>query len=218
MGTRIKIAVGETYHVYNRGVDKRVVFESVHDYQRFLLLLLLANDNKTVDIHQSIRNYSIPQLIVLERNPIVAIGAFSLLPNHYHMIISPLVDDGITAFMRKVATGYSMYFNAKNERTGTLFQGRYKAKHIDTDVYLQYMYEYVHLNPVRKEFDCSNKVVVEKLIEQLEKDPFTSLSSYAGNENGRLSSEVLSPNMFYTMTTYEKHIESLKQWRENNNE
>jgi REP element-mobilizing transposase RayT len=218
MSIRINFAIGETYHVYNRGVEKRVIFENSHDYQRFLLLLLLANDTQTVDVHNAIRDHSIPELIALQRKPIVAIGAFSLMPNHFHMLIFELEEGGITNFMRKVATGYSMYFNVKNNRSGSLFQGRYKAKHIDTDVYLRYMYEYIHLNPVRSEFDATYQTKAQKLIAQVEKNPFTSLSAYAGNETGRLSDAVLKKDMLYDICTYEEHVASLRSWKEEAND
>ena len=63
--------------------------------------------------------------------------------------ITPLTDTGVANFMKKLATGYSMYFNAKNNRTGSLFEGRYKAEHVADDRYLKYLFAYIHLNPVK---------------------------------------------------------------------
>jgi len=70
------------------------------------------------------------------------------MPNHYHILASAKADGGLTKFMQKLATGYSMYFNKKYDRTGTLFEGRFKAKHADSDEYLKYLFSYIHLNPV----------------------------------------------------------------------
>ena len=215
MSYRIKFAVNGFYHVYNRGVDKRIIFDDHLDYQRFLLLMLLANDVSNVDLHQSFRDCTIPELIIFDRKPIVRLGAFSLMPNHFHFILSELVEGGITSFMRKVATGYSMYFNMKNERTGTLFQGRYKAKHLNSDNYLRYMYQYVHLNLIRDAFNFADKNLAMDLIKTAELDPYNSLSAYSGKEKGRLSESVIDKNMMYTVySNYDEHIKNLMQWKE----
>ncbi len=82
-------------------------------------------------------------------SPLVAIGAYCLMPNHYHILATPLVENGLTTFMGKLGTGYSMYFNKKYKRTGALFQGTFKSEHAGTDEYLKYLYTYIHLNPVK---------------------------------------------------------------------
>ncbi len=215
MGYRIKFAIGEFYHIYNRGVDKRVIFDDHLDYQRFLLLMLLANDTSNVDLNQSFRDFSIPELIILDRNPIVCLGAFSLMPNHFHFVLSELAEGSITSFMRKVATGYSMYFNMKNERTGTLFQGRYKAKHLNSDNYLRYIYQYIHLNKVRDTFDSADQDSAVDLIKIAESDPYNSFSVYSGKEKGRLSESVVDTDMMYKVyVDYSDHIKNLLQWKE----
>ena len=176
--------------------------------------MLLANDTANVDLHQSFRDCTIPELIMLDRKPIVRLGAFSLMPNHFHFVLSELVEGGVTAYMRKIATGYSMYFNIKNERTGTLFQGRYKAKHVNSDNYLRYIYQYVHLNLIRGEFDVADKNLTMDLIKKAELDPYNSLSAYAGKERGRLSESVVDKDMLYTVySDYNEHIKNLTQWK-----
>ena len=71
------------------------------------------------------------------------------MPNHFHILAHEKAKGGITKFMIKLLTAYSMYFNKKNERAGTLFEGKFKAKHIDSDEYLKYIFAYNHLNPVK---------------------------------------------------------------------
>lgn len=71
------------------------------------------------------------------------------MPNHFHLIARENDDRGISKFMQKLTTGYTMYFNKVNNRTGTLFQGKFKAEHADTDNYLSYLMPYIHLNPVK---------------------------------------------------------------------
>ena len=77
---------------------------------------------------------------------LVDIGIYCLVPNHFHLLIKEKTENGISEFVKKVATGYSMYFNKKYERTGSLFEGPFKAKRIDTDEYLKYIFSYIHLN------------------------------------------------------------------------
>jgi len=71
------------------------------------------------------------------------------MPNHFHLILTPLVEKGVQKFMQKVNTGYAMYFNEKYKRTGALFEGRYKATIIETDSYFTYLTKYIHLNPLK---------------------------------------------------------------------
>ena len=71
------------------------------------------------------------------------------MPNHFHLLVTPLIEGGISQFMGKLATGYSMYFNKKSERTGRLFEGTFKSIHVDSDQYLKYLFSYIHLNPVK---------------------------------------------------------------------
>jgi putative transposase len=138
----------EFYHLYNRGVDKRVIYLDDKDYQRFAELLFLVNSSKPINIrsiHEDINN-----VYDFDRGEqLVAIGAYCLMPNHFHLLMTPLVDGGVSAFMGKLCTSYSMYFNQKYERTGTLFEGKFKARHANNDEYLKYLYSYIHLNPIK---------------------------------------------------------------------
>ncbi len=111
MSRNLKFAVGEYYHVYNRGVEKRIIFNNEFDYQRFLLLLILVNDEKGVEVQQQVRDHSIPELIAQKRKPLVSISSFCLMPNHYHLLLKEITENGISKFMHKVGTGYALYFN-----------------------------------------------------------------------------------------------------------
>ncbi len=143
---------GEYYHIYNRGIDKRIVFESKEDYKRFVILLYISNstdrvrlDNLTLYCHLNFKEIMSLKI----ESPIVSIGAWCLMPNHFHILIREEVEGGITKFMRKIATGYSMYFNKKYDRRGALFGGVFKSKLIGTDDnYMRYLFSYIHLNPL----------------------------------------------------------------------
>lgn len=149
MGTRkISFSTGEFYHLYNRGVDKRTIYLDSHDHIRFVELLYLANSIRALDF-RSIRNEVLSVYDTDMESQLVAIGAYCLMPNHFHILATPLVENGLSTFMSKLCTGYSMYFNKKYERTGALFQGKFKAEHANSDEYLKYLYAYIHLNPVK---------------------------------------------------------------------
>jgi putative transposase len=151
MQRKNEFAIGEYYHLYNRGVDKRVIFNNPSDYWRFLALLYLGNSQKEVCLGDYSKEER--QLINLfnEKNDkkLVSIGAYCLMPNHFHLLVREEMENGTSTFMKKLLTSYSMYFNKKYERTGTLFEGRFKSKHIGEDRYLEYLFSYIHLNPLK---------------------------------------------------------------------
>jgi|SRR3989344_4819479 len=142
----VNFAPGGYYHIYNRGVEKRDIFKEKSHYERFMKLLYVANGSKPY-IFREIEQLS-PQKI--ERGkPLVAIGAYVLMPNHFHILIKEVVDGGISTFMSKLGTGYSLYFNKKEHRVGPLFQSNFKARHARRDEYLKYLFAYIHLNPLK---------------------------------------------------------------------
>lgn len=141
---------GEYYHVYNRGVDKRVIFSDVVDYKRFILLLRILNTSQHVVVRDLFKTKTYEEIMSGKiEDSLVAIGVYCLMPNHFHILITPLVKNGVEKYMQKLQTAYTMYFNQKNERSGALFQGTFKSQHLDTDEYLKYMYSYIHLNPAK---------------------------------------------------------------------
>lgn len=146
MKRNTEFAPGEYYHIYNRGVEKRNIFEKHADYERFMDLLYLSNGTKPFLFREVKRK----PLTKFDRGgrP-VAIGAYVLMPNHFHILVKELEDGGITRFMEKLATGYSMYFNKTHKRVGPLFQGRFKARHAGKDEYPKYLFGYIHLNPIK---------------------------------------------------------------------
>lgn len=144
---RTPLAVDEWYHCYTRGIDQRSTFEDTGDFERFRELLYLANDVKAVD-RNLYGNLLHKDVFIRQRvRPLVSIGAYCLMPNHYHILLKEIEEGGISKFMQKVGTGYVMYFNTKNERVGNLFIKPFRSKHIGTDRYLRHVAQYIHLNP-----------------------------------------------------------------------
>ena len=142
---KIEFINGEYYHIYNRGVEKRTIFLDGADYFRFVLGMREFNDINLAC--KLCRFQEMPEIkSQQDREPIVKFICYSLMPNHYHFLIQQIEDGGISRFMQKLGTGYTMYFNKRYERSGVLFQATFKAKHISTDEYLLHLSRYIHLN------------------------------------------------------------------------
>ena len=146
---------GEYYHVFNRGVDKRVVFEDKYDFKRFLTSLVDFNSVTPIGsiFENSFRKKQSLGNLVSKRNknkkdkaPLVEFTAYCLNPNHFHLILKQVSDRGIEKFMHRLGLGYTKYFNEKNKRSGSLFQGTFKSIHIENNEQLLYLSSYVNLN------------------------------------------------------------------------
>lgn len=143
---KTEFAIGEYYHIYNRGVDKREIFSDSQDYFWFLSGLEEFNDEKiTKSLGGKIREKK-KRSLAPETKPLVTIIAYCLNPNHYHLILKEEKEKGITRFMHRLGTSYTNYFNQKYQRSGSLFQGPFQAVHIDSDEYLLYLSAYVNHN------------------------------------------------------------------------
>ena len=140
---KVAFVVDEYFHIYSRGVDKRKIFLDDRDRRRFVRLLYLCNNDKPI-VYKLVKDKPLREIHIGER--LVAIGAYCLMPNHFHLLIREVNDGGIVKFMRKLLTAYSSYFNKKYSRTGALFSSEFKAQHLNTDEYLKYVFSYIHLN------------------------------------------------------------------------
>jgi putative transposase len=175
-------AIDELYHICNRGTEKRTIFSSSKDYERFIVNLVLFNTKEKPISH--INRYNVELAYQkIPQNPLVKIHAFSLMPNHFHLILEQLSENGIARFMHRVEMGYSHYFNKLQSRNGNLFQGNYKIKHVDNDAYQLYLPLYIHLNPLellKSERNWKEKGVNNKTnaINFLKKYPWSSLQEY----------------------------------------
>ena len=151
MSYRYPIGINEWYHCFNRGVDKRKTFVDGRDYARFEALLYIGNSEKPVHVsnmRESSLAYIVNDTSLKRGEPLVEIGAYALMPSHPHLVLKEIRENGISMFMQKVFTAYTMYFNKRHERTGALFAGPFKSKHIADDRYFKKCIAYVHMNPV----------------------------------------------------------------------
>ncbi len=137
------LITGETYHIFNRGVDRRVVFLDQEDYLRFYNSLQYFNDSEpTMSLFEGIRKPKLHHNI----KKLVLIHAYCFLPNHFHLLVTQAIDNGISEFMKRVGGGYTSYFNEKYERTGSLFQGKYKRLNVESNEKLLQLSAYINYN------------------------------------------------------------------------
>src|SRR3989338_5705420 len=142
---KVSFAPGEFYHVYNRGNSKQVIFHDKQDYNRFLALLYAVNTKQNIAMRLVFED-----MYKFDRGErLVSLGAHCLMSNHFHLLLTEVDEGGISKFMQKLTTAYSMYYNKKYARTGGLFEGKFKSEHAGKDRYLKYIFSYIHLNPLK---------------------------------------------------------------------
>lgn len=146
------------YHIYNRGVEKRTIFNDQQDYSVFLNYLKQYLEPKNEkELYSKLSDESLPwpekekclQLIRLNNfSKEIELVAYCLMPNHFHFLIKQKSSQAIDQFTNSLLTRFVMYFNKKNQRVGPLFQGVYKATLIDSEEYLLHLSRYIHRNPL----------------------------------------------------------------------
>lgn len=152
----IKFTNGEFYHIYNRGNNKRPIFLKPFDLQRFLQSMVEFNIEGPIGSIYANSFKKDPQLSgsatklgaksTTTPRRIVDFVCYCLNFNHFHFLIRQARKDGIKNFMHKLGTGYTRYFNEKNKLSGGLFQGKFKAIHVDSNDYLLHISAYINLN------------------------------------------------------------------------
>ncbi|MFH1347005.1 MAG: transposase [Spirochaetota bacterium] len=185
--------MSEIYHVLSRGVDKRKIFLDDQDYFRFIHDLFEFNDedwvNNTFRRFKQMNDIASRTSVKKERKPrklLVDIHAFVLMPNHYHILLSPRKEKGISRFMKKLNMGYAKYFNQKYERKGTLFERRYKFIIVKDNSHFIHLPYYIHLNPLdllSTEWRQREIKNYGKSINFLEKYRWSSHLDYLGKKN-----------------------------------
>lgn len=143
----------EFFHVFNRGVDKRNIVLDNQDRARFVHDLYIMNNSYNVS--NTVRMFDVGRRTFSqgfqykkERIPLVRVHGWCLMRNHYHLLLSEIDTGGMSKFLKKLNMGYAKYFNERYKRSGTLFQGKTKKKHINNETYFLYILHYIHLNPL----------------------------------------------------------------------
>lgn len=191
---RPQLVNNEIYHIIIRGVGDTKIFKEQNDYYRMIFSIYEFNNSKPVEIRIRRQKIRIERMYGGQtsgmfsdnRDLLVEILAFCFMPNHVHLLLKQIKNNGITRFMKKVGTGYGGYFNRKYTRKGHLFQNRFQAVRVKTDDQLQTAFVYIHTNPISlvepkwKEKSIKNK---NKAINFIENYKWSSYLDYINKKN-----------------------------------
>ena len=182
----------ELYHVMNRGVDGRLLFTDTQDYARFVHDLYEFNDTApALEFHHAVsRTENVGRRTSYIRKQLINIHGWVLMKDHFHLLISEIVQGGMSLFLRKMS-GYARYFNERHERRGTLFQGRTKKILVEQEAHMLYILHYVHANPLDyllgakmwRERDKGAVSDIPEALSYLEKYRWSSYLDYSDTPN-----------------------------------
>ena len=207
----------EIYHIFNRGVEKRKIFLDQQDYFRFIHDLYEFNDTAPAGKFSEVKPPIISEVKPpIRRKLIVDVICFCLMPNHFHLILRQRINNGIPLFMQKLDTGYTMYFNQRCQRVGSLFQGSFKAILVTDDNYFVHLSRYIHTNPLEiiepnwKTEGIHNWRKTNKFLEEYR---WSSYPDYIGKENfPSVTNRNLINRYFDNLTDYKKFV---NEWCQN---
>ena len=214
---REKITINSFVHVYNRGNRKQEIVRNNKDKWHFLEILYYLNDefisaNPFRETQKSLltpgvnKPFTRPD-IWPEKKPLVKILSFSLLENHYHLFLKEIKENGISLFMQRFGTSMAKYFNAKYKEDGRLFQGPYKMKRIDEEMYFKYLSVYIQVKNVFEMYPGGYEKAInefEKAYNWAIKYPYCSLADYAGERNSPIIDKDVLGELFSNPKEYKE--------------
>ncbi|HUG71111.1 MAG TPA: transposase [Pirellulaceae bacterium] len=190
----IRCEPGEFYHVYNRGANRGPIFFQPDHYLFFLRRLRqkLVGEKYNAEDSKSVG----PAAEVSDTSPHVTVVAYCLMPNHYHLLLR-VESNHFSERMQAFGTSYSKAINKQIGRSGTLFEGRFQAKHVDQESYLLHLSRYIHLNPV-----------AARLVRQPAEWEFSSYREYLAIRAGTLPCPQIVLGEFSSREHYRRFVES----------
>ncbi|MFA5933514.1 MAG: transposase [Microgenomates group bacterium] len=187
---------GNIYHVYNRGVEKRLIFTENWDYQRFLQALYYYQFYNSKNLNFRFSQRLSPLNKDFDQNTkLIDMISYCLMPNHFHLLIKQLQDGGIQKFMQKILNSHTRFFNTKHKRVGPLFQGNFKAVPVETDEQLMQVSRYIHLNPY-----------IAGLTQDLNTYPYSSYQNYIGLGDDKICNKKSVISLFKSAKNYEEFV------------
>jgi len=210
------LANNEIYHVFNRGVEKRDIFLDESDYSYFVHNLYILNDqNNRLNTSRDFISKTSGDSTLMEvglpsikREPLVDIFIFTLMPNHFHLMLRQRVKGGVSKFMQKLGTSTTKRFNEKYDRVGPLFQGKFKAVLVKKDAHFMYLPYYIHLNPMV--LIDGSPTSINKKVGFLEGYKWSSLPDYIGKKN--FPSVISKDFLLEQFGNEKKYKKSIEKW------
>jgi len=199
---KVPLVTGEIYHIYNRGLDKRLTFTNFNESLRaYQALKFYRFESPPVRLSYFVR-YGANKIEKLTEaswgNKLVSIIAYCLMPNHFHFVLRQELDGGISKFISNFENSYTRYFNIKSKRVGNLFMNTFQNVLVNSEEQLLHLTRYVHLNPY------SSTVV--KTLTELEKYEWSSLKEYVGGGEEPICDKEMVMSYFKTKESYKTFI------------
>jgi len=219
-GRKVILSNGNYYHILNRAVAYQKLFLEEDHYDRVLELLNYYRNSKPplkysyfLRLPHSSKSEIIKD-ISLAKDFLVEILAFALMPNHIHLLVKQIKDNGISIFMSRFQNSFTRYFNRKNRRAGHMFGGSFKAVRISSEEQLIHVARYIKLNPL--------SAGVVRSFEELEHFPYASLSEYLDSKGtgfvcnrehflSRFGSSDKLRNFVSDNADYQKNLQNIKR-------
>ncbi len=203
MRREVGLANGEIYHLINRGILRNIIFSHQNDYYRFFNLL---NYYRFADLPMRFSHYyrsnikektNIIKKLNNKHQKIVELICYCLMPNHFHLLVKQISENGVSTYLKNVENGYVRYFNTKYKRKGTLFESSFKSVRIEDDEQLVHVSRYIHLNPVSSHM-CSAK--------DNKKFMWSSYSDYLSSKDSNFLDKSVIYNYFKNPKEYENFV------------
>lgn len=211
---KIIFANNEIYHIFNLAIEKRPIFTGKREYGRALLALDYYRHKSILSLAQFLKLEDQKQelffQLINKNKKLIEVLSFCLMPNHFHLLVRQLKNDGIKTYLSNFSNSYTRYFNTKHKRIGPIFQGTFKAVRIEDDDQLIHVCRYIHLNPV------VSFVIKES---DLEDYLYTSFPEFVGRKKGFCNKEVVLEyfssiekfkNFVHDQVDYGKKLEAVK--------
>src|SRR3989338_10664020 len=214
---KIKFENNKYYHVFNRGANKANIFFSDEDRKRFLWSLRVFNDVDANFISVRLKENLGASLLDLGKDRLVDILCIVLMPNHFHLLLKQVQNNGISKFMHKLGTSYTNYVNLKYGHSGILFQGPFKAVEIESDEQLTHLSRYIHLNPLElsepkwKEEGVKNLKATRKFLYGYR---WSSYRAYLGEIDQMISNLITEDNLIKDLVPTNKYQGFIEDWFE----
>lgn len=192
---------GEYFHVFNRGVNRRKIFLENNDYKRGLETLefyTYMNHTQRFSFYNRLSQSKKQEYFQNISGTLITIVAFVFMPNHFHLLIRQQEEGGISEYLSLFQNSYTRYFNTKHKRIGHLFQGQFKAVHVEDSAQLLHLSRYIHLNPF------SSRIV--STMAELEIFPWSSYPQYIQHNPNKIIQNNIVLEQFSDTQTYKDFV------------
>ncbi len=203
-GRTIPLVSNEIYHIFNRGIASQPTFIDKRDYQRALDTIFYYQNvsppikySRFLSLSLQERN-NILEKLRIQKDFLVEIITLCLMPNHFHLLLKQLKDNGISRFVGNLTNSYTRFFNTKRKRSGPIYEGKFKSVRIETEEQLLHVSRYIHLNPY-------TAFIVKKL-EDLENYPYSSFIEYTKDSTTNFYTKDIILGNFKNRKAYKQFV------------